>query len=247
MNPIELGFEAFAHLIAPDASYIVEFDRDASDSYSIGIETQRPPPRGRDLGKNDVLPLLPLGSRWEPALGWRSFFARPFAWSGQTWWALGIQGVVRHETRGAYPVSKVALFPPQQFPHLGLEELASRLFSGRFPPGPVTYGVLRASSETPAAHARVEAWMLGRAVAAHHARRPLIFRTLVLSEDEVPRLPMLNGLVRALGMDELLEMVGASPQILVATVPSIRKTFSSGARSSLNRNHRLSLDILDPP
>lgn len=105
---VERGFDALDSILGPHASHRVELRRDATDSFAVSISTLDP--LGDLLSKEDVLPLLPVGSTWQTAIGWRSFYGVPFRRQTKLHLALGAEGILRHATRGAYPIAKVFLF-----------------------------------------------------------------------------------------------------------------------------------------
>ena len=107
-SPGDPVFDKVLDALAGGAEWSVEFDRDADDNYFIRVD--RTGGHGADPHKEDVLPLIPKGSQWSPAQGWRSFFGRFMMARDQCWLALGGQRVVAHAFRGAFPRMRAHLF-----------------------------------------------------------------------------------------------------------------------------------------
>ena len=84
---------ALVEALASFGSHRISFDRDTSDSYTLTLERLGATEEagvgvgigraaGQDVRKDQLLPLLPRGSRWHAALGWRSFVVLPFVVPG---------------------------------------------------------------------------------------------------------------------------------------------------------------------
>jgi hypothetical protein len=231
-GPVQSGFELVERVAGSVALQRISFDRDETDSYRLSLE-----PLGEQAhplpSKADILPLLPAGSRWVDAVGWRSFVALPFvAAQAPDALLIGAEGVVPHLTRGAFPIARAFLIPRKAAAAV-LQELAARIHGG---PGleetsALTYGVIASTARTPSEHHPYEAWMLRQAAACYRSASAFLLRTLLLSEDQVPG-------ASTTGVSWLRHLAGDRPalgrsQYLVATVPSLRERFSLSARIKL--------------
>jgi hypothetical protein len=218
------GFDLIETYLSRNAAYQIHFDRNETDSYGVDV---RPSNSGRStlITKEQVLPLLPAGSRWDAARGWRSFFGLPFSTPAESWMVLGSEGVVAHRTRGSYPIFRGLLFPSQEVPEKELFEMTNeiaRSTEGEIQPKR-TYGVIAASSQSQEEHKYVEAWIIRRAVASYRAGVRLLFRTLVLSENEIPS--------RTIAIDY--------SDFLIATLPALHDCFSWRTNTWLKLHERL--------
>jgi len=196
----------------------IHFDRDETDSYIIDVQPITSVYSSFPT-KEQVLPLLPAGSHWDAARGWRSFFGVPFSTPDESWIVLGCEGVIVHRTRGSYPVFRGFLFPARAIPERELLEMANEITSAT--EGHVqrksTYGIIESSSQSQEKHKQIEAWIIRRAVTSYHAGIRLLFRTLLLSEHQIPS--------RRTGIDY--------SYFLIATAPAIRERFSWRTRAWL--------------
>jgi hypothetical protein len=195
-------FDKVLDALAGGAEWSVEFDRDADDNYFIRVA--RTGGHGGDLHDEDVLPLIPKGSQWSPAQGWRSFFGRFLKISGQCWLALGGQSVVAHAFRGAFPRMRVHLFRFEK-PRTGtvydinrereyldaLVKAVAVIDAGETPPWckpyepGVTTTVIESRATQPQQHTPYEAHILREAKRAYQQDDPLQFRTLILCDAEI--------------------------------------------------------------
>ncbi len=208
-----------AHATCESAYQHLRFDRDESDSYRIQLETGAA--SGRALTRAQVMPALPVGSRWTDAVGWESYVVFPSNELESPDVAIvGIEYVVPHATRNAYPVFAGALVAMDAVPGI-LRSIAKRLVpeGAESPSSPVeaTYGVVTSKSRSPAEHLPCAAWLLQAAATSFEADDPLLVRTLVLTEDEVPKARHL-----------------LSRSLLLGTAPPIRSRFSASARAVLS-------------
>ena len=224
-DAIQEGLDLVRRSLSAAAFHRVVFSRDETDSYQLLIDANKGVSPA--LSRNEISGLLPSGSKWLPACGWRSFFGAPFGIRGQEWLMIGVEAVVPHSGRGAYPVLHGYCFPFQQFPEGALLEIAQTV-AGRAADclGAETYGVIESNSREPQDHVGIEGWIIRQAVQAYRARKRLLFRTVILSEGEVPSSHRFRS-------------------SLVATVPSIRRTLSLSARTKLFLSRRIS--ITSPP
>jgi hypothetical protein len=204
----------------PGAPFVAEMDRHAG-AYHFQVrrhsESSLPLP-----ARDELLPVVPAGSRWSPAAGWSSFFGWPLEASGRHFWAVGAEEV-HAEGSVAFPLLRVYLHvaPPAAI----LEALAATLDEidrGHPAPGLPGIVVVPMTGATPAACAVEQAALLRQASAAcARGGRPL-YRTALLTEGEV--LPLLGVPFRPpRGVDRCL--LGA-PEVLT-------RTFSARARAAL--------------
>jgi hypothetical protein len=215
-DAIERGV-ALVETIAPFGCHRITFGRDASDSFSIAVERLKPD--GQDVRKDDLLPLLPRGSGWNGAVGWRSFVVLPFTLGAFSGAAVGVERVVPHLSRGAFPVLRAFLIVAGEV-GAALEHLVAEI-SAR--PSPVALpnrrgAVWRSDALSPAEHERHEAPLLAATAAAWRRGERTLLRTVLLSDDQAPW----RGSRRDRGQS-----------FLIATVPPIRAHFSPSTRLSL--------------
>jgi hypothetical protein len=182
----------------------IDFDRTKADSFSACIT---PCHIGGEacLSEEEALNLAPAGSNWKAAEGWRSFFGHMLQTKVGQWFIVGVEGVVPHEQRGAYPVLRAYAFRFDEKPLKEMQELACRLYEGPSLVGGC-WGVMRTHSKTPGDHRKVEGKIMGLAASSYRDHPTLLFRTLILCPSRLPRKYPLSS--------------------LVATVPTIQRTFS---------------------
>ena len=90
------------------ASHELVFERDDFDQFSLTVL-----PRDGDvtpLAAEDLLIATPLGGHWDPATTSVCYYAIPLQAGGEDWVSVGIEQIVPHETRKAYPVSRGYLY-----------------------------------------------------------------------------------------------------------------------------------------
>lgn len=188
----------------------IAFDRDDTDSYRIRVEEIR----GADepLTRAQVVPALPVGSRWADATTWESYVVYPQRLLGvrQHVAIVALEYVVPHPSRGAYPVFAGAVIPLHDVPAV-LRHVADALDPGDTTNHVAgTHGVVPFASQSRVDHMKPAAWLLRAAGSAFEQGQQLLVRTAILTEDEVPR-------ARAL----------LSPRsMLLGTVPALRARFS---------------------
>lgn len=196
----------------------VLFDRDETDSYRIRLEpihAQR-----RQLTRAEVMPALPVGSRWADAVGWESYVVFPIAGiAGQDAVAIvGLEYVVAHVSRGAYAVFAGAVVPVTLV-RSAVDAIAKELDPDNNATVASTYGVVVSNARSLEQHRGAAAWMLRAAGSAYSQGDRLTVRTVLLTQDEVP--PM-RKLVWSRGRGTLL-----------GVVPPLRDHFSGSANKVL--------------
>jgi hypothetical protein len=221
--------EPLKHLSAATDNIALQqllLDRDESDSYRIRLEALGSSASlDEQLSRSQVLPSLPVGSRWLDAVGWESYVVYPSrdlrVRSGIA--IVGLEYIVPHPTRGAYPLFGGAIVPLPEVPSV-LEQIAQSLDPRDAARVTATYGVVRSDSRSPEEHLAKAAWLLRAAASAFAHHHPLLVRTALLTEDEVPKSRTL-----------------LSPKsVLLGTVPEICARFSPRAKYILWALHRLS-------
>ena len=212
-----MGFDAVRdgkslldEIFRPNAAIEIAFSRDEKDDFCIDAQL---------LPNADALPidgglmsLIPSGSRWDAARGWRAFFGRAISLSTGDYFMVGMEGVVGHPSRGAYPVMKAFGFTPAKPPIDQLVLLEQRLHRTEDTCEVGEYGVLRTGSRSPEEHVGVEAKVIRRAIEAYRSGNRFVFRTLIICESQVPRGPRGS---------------------LMATVPSITSAFRKRVKVKL--------------
>jgi hypothetical protein len=221
---------ALIETLAPFASHRVSFDRDPGDSFAVTVDRLRPrgPDVGHDVGHDELLPLLPRGSQWNAAVGWRSFVVLPFESPGVQAAVVAVEGVVPHATRGAFPILHGFLIGADDVsPALGrlVGGLSTRGLSAGFPDQ--RWVIWSSDAQSPSEHQRHEPWMLSVTADAWRRGEPRLLRTVVLSDDQAPWPRSWGERLRAVASG------GGSRPYLVATVPPIRAHFSRSTRLAL--------------
>jgi hypothetical protein len=182
------GFRHLEDTVLDSAKYRVRFGRDESDSFSLNVR-ELGSQVSSSLEKSDLFPLLPTGSEWSETLGWRSFFGVPCRLQGTLYLGLGLVKIVSHSSRGAFPRAEIYFLEFDE-PSLGdrFETLSGRLNPttnpAENPSG--SYGAILANAPSPEEHGRTEVGILRRAGNAYREGKRLLFRTAILSEDELP-------------------------------------------------------------
>ena len=233
MLPVVIGDGlALVETISAFASHRISFDRDSSDSFAVTVDRLTSGPSG-DVRKVDVLPLLPRGSRWNAAVGWRSFVVQPFELPGICDAAVGVEAVVPHPSRGAFPIMRTFLMHAESVSP-ALFQLAGALSAAVLAVGALGQRELVWSSaaRTPPEHQHYEALMLSAIAGAWRRGERRLLRTIVLSDDQAPWTRSWPENVRAL-------TTGGGPPYLVATVPPIREHFSRSTKLALLWNEFL--------
>jgi len=219
--------EALADRAPREALLHLSIGRDGSDSYSIALETCATLGVGHRavaaLTALDLMNLLPTGSLFRHIVGWRSIFGSPFRCGQLSLVAVGIEQIVPHATRGAFPCSSVYVYADMSSALGTLGALLSVL------PEPDSnslgrYDVYSTNSATPDEHRFEEASAL--ACAFHHWRHGhhFLFRTLLVNESAL-RLPGHPGPPWGAAPERGCRFDAAT--WLLLTTPSVRTELSS--------------------
>jgi hypothetical protein len=205
---------------ADGAVSLIKLDRDESDTFSLTIQNR--------TDSVETIPtravafeLLPTGSKWSSVVGWHSYIGIPFPPKHPQWIALGGETVVEHPTRGAFPVFRAYT---HQFPlSVKLIELLGKLADSLYSLSDKELqavnganGLIRSTSQSPQEHQWIESWIIRYAANLYSQQRslPFLFRTLVLSESQLT------------GEKYPHPRITNDPTCMMATVPSLEKTFS---------------------
>ena len=182
-----LADERFATLVDAVANrgfQAILFDRDETDSYRLQLEVL-----GDGTGvlsRAQILSILPVGSRWAPAVGWSSYVVVPPRMVESSDLALvGLESILPHPSRGAYPIFGGLVVPVQRVADV-LAKIADRLDPARRSHASEAFGAIASTAQTPEAHRVAEAQILRSASAAYGENEMLAVRTTLLTEDEVP-------------------------------------------------------------
>ena len=169
---------------AEAAQQHILFDRDETDSFRIRLEPVRAD--RRQLTRSEVMPALPVGSRWADAVGWESYVVFPsLAHVEDAAVLIGLEYVVPHPSRGAYPVLAGVVVRAADVGG-ALSAIATGLDpedkAGRVP----DYGVVASDAQSADEHRPIAAAILRAAGAAFVRGKQLKVRTAILTQDEVP-------------------------------------------------------------
>jgi hypothetical protein len=176
-------FELLLQATAKSTQQQVLFDRDQTDSYQIRLQAVRSD--RRQLTRAEVMPALPVGSRWADAVGWESYVVFPALSQPDRVVLIGLEHVVPHRSREAYPVFAGAVLPLADVP-AALRAIAAGLDSENTDDIAATYGVVSSSARSIDEHRKTAAWILRAASSAFAADKQLLVRTAILTQDEVP-------------------------------------------------------------
>jgi hypothetical protein len=214
------SLEILDRLGAAGAVFVAEMDR-AEETFRFQVRPVGTPGTLSAPGREELLALLPPGSRWTEALGWSAYFGWPLTAAGRHFWAVGAEEV-RPRGTGAYPVVRVYLYTAP--PVAVLEALAGTLGpeSGRPDPIEARVVIFPMSGPTPEACFVEQAAILRQAASACARGGTPLFRTVALAEPEVMPLAGLSARLPR-GIDRCL--IGV-PDVLA-------RTFSLGARAVL--------------
>jgi hypothetical protein len=236
---VSSGFEILWNLLGDRAGYRVRFDRDKDDRFSLKTQTLTgknysidPPP------ESQLLTLLPQGSNWSPALGWRSFFGVPYRHDGRLWLALGMVKILEHDHRGAFPKAEIYLLDVRAGDVRHIFDRLSNRVAEDGPgdePGP-RYGAVLGNADEPAEHRELEGHILRSAGAAYADGNHLLFRTAILTENEIPGPRFFRFFSGGATEESPLQF----SRTLYGTVPSIYRNFrwSSKLQVFLERGRR---------
>jgi hypothetical protein len=178
--------ETLDRVAARGAAFRAEMDR-ADGAFRFQISAVANGSDGHPApARDELLALLPPGSRWTEALGWSAYFGWPLSAAGRHFWAVGAEEVCPAPERGAFPAVRVYLHtaPPTAL----LEALAATLDPGA--PTSATEAaeprvlVTPLPGTTPLASLPEQAALLRRAAAACARGGTPLFRTAVLAEGE---------------------------------------------------------------
>lgn len=169
---------------ATGATQYILFDRDETDSFRI--KTEAVDPAVEQFTRAQLMRVLPVGSRWSDAVGWESYLVFPPTLLTPPGLAvIGLEYVVPHETRGAYPIFGGAALPVDRV-SAALARLATTLDGQGNAYVSATYGVVRSDAQDALGYRGRAAWMLRSAAASFANGRPIHVRTLLLTQDEAP-------------------------------------------------------------
>lgn len=221
---LDHGRQLLAAVLNDAHVYTIAFYRDETDSFTLNIL-----PSGgktKSISPSLISALLPTGSEWKVAKGWRSFSCVPLNLGAESFVCLGIEGVITHPERGAFPeyygfivnrTSKVATF---------LNQIADEICRGKHIPIP-SYGVVMSASTSPVEHELMEASLIQKTSERYSSGANTVLKTAILSEAEFWQLRNLprssrNGPFR--------------DKYLVAVIPSLLAHFSFKAKTWLRFN-----------
>jgi len=190
-SPFSDGIVFLDHLCGPTAAYVASLDRDESDNYVLRSDCKDPDAFIVEPSLGELGSLLPVGSQWSQALEWRSFVGIPLIVQRRQWLAIGLEGVRRHARGGAFvtcrafflqwPLEKVMLEALQRLS----QELCSRSQGNLICWTPRGISNIKAPSVNWLEHRHVEGHIIKWAVDDYAREKLTLFRTLILSEDEV--------------------------------------------------------------
>ncbi len=161
----------------------LSLDRDESDSYALKLERYTLDNTGSfsNISVSDLTNLLPTGTSFRKVVGWRSIYGAQFIFNFARAVAVGIEEIVPHAFRGAFPRSTVFVYPDLSLAVGALKIIGDHL------PAPATnaikrYDIYPCKSATPEAHCVDEASAVYCAKEHWLRGTPFLFRTLLIDE-----------------------------------------------------------------
>ena len=168
------------------ATYVLSFIRNEQDSFEINFEELSPPPLRDGLSRKDARVVVPTGSEWSNAVGWRSFFGIPLKKGNQDWYAVGVEYIKNHSERGAYPVVHAYFFHSTQKAKAAVSALLEYVSDGPFKSSYFEErGVIRIPAKSVDDYDWCEKWILKQTEYAYSLEKSLFFRTAMLHEDHL--------------------------------------------------------------
>lgn len=213
-------FEKLVNIFGEGATFVVEQNY-LRKQFTLSVQKFLAS-ENTDLSKADVvrLGLLPSGSRWRQGIGWHSYFGVPFRLDNKQWVAIGAVTIIKHQKRSAYPLFLALIYrlhtEKNKSLALKLNDLAYEINPSAKNVNRVRSGIIYSGKHNQAEHTFLEARIIKNAALSYeNSKNPLLFRTVILSEDQImkPGYPAPN-------------FWGSKSGYLMATVPAIHKTFS---------------------
>lgn len=168
-----------------------------------------------NLQDSDCLLFAPMGSRWAIQLGANSYFGMPCYLQGTYWLGIGKTKIVRHQTRNAFPISKVYIFNFKKHQRneqivRGLQNLIvlkeKSLSNGHLAKRRIKTGINHIHLESRQMLQKIEIDVLQKAMQYYKKGKLLYFSTYLLSEDMHPK-KMLQAFDYLEGINEEIEQV----------------------------------------
>lgn len=143
----------------------------------------------QSITKSEILLLLPTGSRWSQAIGWRSIFGIPLQTRTHSWLVVGTIDIVSHLARGGFPVLNLHFFHSEKPPLVQLRNVANAIYTlseadKKYRLGGV-YGVIFTHSHSLKEHAPTESKILWQSAYRYENKESFLFSTLILSDDQL--------------------------------------------------------------
>ncbi len=155
------------------------------------LDVQQIQPSNIVITKGDIarLGLLPSGSKWRQGLGWYSIFGIPFNLKDKKWLAIGAEMIVKHVRGDEYPVFQAYIFEFSlaQLNVLirGLQNIAYEIYPQSQVARQVKTGIVFSNIQSPQKYKVVEANIIQSAITSYKANKPVLFRTIILSDDQL--------------------------------------------------------------
>lgn len=220
------------------ASQVLYFNRDKDDSFEFGLKILRE--KGElPLKKNELSFLLPSGSKWQSLIGWRSIFCIPLTKGNVKFYVLGVEEVLPHETRGAYPILHAYIFQEIKELYVALRDIRAILFDKSVPENLVCEynGVLSVRSKKPVNYKKHELWIMKCAEKKYMMGEPILFRTLILNELHLEQIKSLSFFNLILGDSNKITI--ENNRYLLGSSKDIESRFSYKGKIMLSRMYKI--------
>jgi hypothetical protein len=210
------AYLALKHHAQAHAAFQFKVTRDETDSYALSLDPLGVQcPAALEVG--DLHNLLPTGTSFRRMLGARSWFGSVVQVRGAEYVAVGVQDIVKHETRGAFPESAVYLY-------LGLEAAAQGLLAAaEHMPKPAAdfkgrYGILSLTNERPDDRLVVEPATIRCAAHYWNGGSRFLFRTLLIDQSTLrlpghPGPPRIGARVSGARFEHDRWLIGVTPAV----------------------------------
>lgn len=198
------AFDEFINDARSEAQYVVTLDRD-NEKYELQTSTFPKLELSKFPSNQQVFKMIPSGSSWKLFEGWHSYFAIPFeeidSYKVKDWIFFGCEEISQtvDSKRGPSPILRAYCFRRTKtaldlIVHV-LENINRSLLSqsdkkefeiNDEDTSLLERGFIRSLATTPEQHIPVERYIIKKAIESYRKNLPILFRTLLVSENQKP-------------------------------------------------------------